>query len=239
MNDDSEPAKDPPPGNARGDGRPGSELEALLPGALSGDARGWEDFVTASIRLVRAGARRATGAAPGASVLGGRGGPELDDVVQDVYLRLLARDRKLLRTFDPARARLSTWITLVARSVAIDAVRRKRLPAVGLDGAGDLTALDADPAADVARRVDADGDRLPADVPLDELSERQQLVIRLLFEDGRSVAEVAAILDVEAQTVRSAKHKALVRLRAHYESSAESGGASGSDPEARAGPGHR
>jgi len=55
-------------------------------------------------------------------------------------------------------------------------------------------------------------------------------VIEMLFQQGLSVEAAAARLGVEQQTIRSAKHKALTRLRealkAHLESpeDAESGG---------------
>ncbi len=194
----SHPVADAPPDPGSGPG-----LEPLLARCLAGEADGWSDFVAASARLVRAAVR---------AVLGhGRPGLEPDDVVQDVYVRLVRDDLALLRRFDPERARLSTWITLVARSVAIDALRRRRLDTVALGEAADgLAAPEADGADDPEAAF------LGPDVPLHLLSERQRLVVRLMFEDGRTVAQIAAVLGVDEQTVRSTKHKALVRLRAHY-----------------------
>ena len=181
----------------------GDRLESLLPGCLAGDPGAWADFTAASARLVRAAVRKVVGH--------GRPGLDPDDLVQDVYIRLVREDLALLRRFDPARARLSTWITLVARSVAIDAARRRRLPTTAL---GDAAA--AVPAAEPTAPADAERMRLGPEVPMHLLSERQQLVLRLLFEDERSVPEAAAILGVDEQTVRSTKHKALVKLRSHY-----------------------
>ncbi len=182
---------------------PGDRLESLLPGCLAGDADAWAAFAAASARLVRAAVVKVVG----------RGGPGLDpeDLVQDVYIRLVREDLALLRRFDPDRARLSTWITLVARSVAIDAARRRRVPTTAL---GDAAA--AVPAPEPAGPPDPETLQLGPEVPMHLLSERQQLVVRLLFEDERSVAEAAAILGVDEQTVRSTKHKALVKLRSHY-----------------------
>jgi RNA polymerase sigma factor (sigma-70 family) len=181
----------------------GDRLESLLPGCLAGDPGAWADFTASSARLVRAAVGKVVG----------RGMPGLDpdDLVQDVYIRLVRDDLALLRRFDPGRARLSTWITLVARSVAIDAARRRRLPTTALgDAAAAVTA--PEPAAP----ADPDRMRLGPDVPMHLLSERQRLVVRLLFEDDRSVPETAAILGVDEQTVRSTKHKALTKLRTHY-----------------------
>ena len=65
-------------------------------------------------------------------------------------------------------------------------------------------------------------------VPMHVLTARQRLVLRLLFDESRTVAEAARFLDVDEQTVRSTKHKALSRLRAEMDpSSAPIGGDAG------------
>jgi len=51
---------------------------------------------------------------------------DVEDLAQEVFLRLCKDDFRLLRSYDPSRAGLSTWITIVARSTARDAMRRKR-----------------------------------------------------------------------------------------------------------------
>jgi RNA polymerase sigma-70 factor (ECF subfamily) len=182
---------------------PSDRLEASLNGCLAGDAAAWGDFVAGSARLVRAAVRKVVG--------DGVGGLDADDLVQDVYIRLVRNDFQTLRQFDPERARLSTWITLIARSVAIDAARRRRVDATGLgDAAAWLAAPEPEPVPE------ADDLVLGPDVPLHLLSDRQRLVVSLMFEDGRSVPEIAAILDIGEQTVRSTKHKALAKLRDHY-----------------------
>lgn len=66
------------------------------------------------------------------------------------------------------------------------------------------------------------------DIPLHILTARQRLVLTLLYDDEKSVAEVASILDVNEQTVRSTKHKALERLRSHFQSRKQ--GSAGTEP---------
>ena len=51
--------------------------------------------------------------------------------------------------------------------------------------------------------------------PGDLLTLSQARILRLLYEEGATVGEAAMDLDIEEQTVRSMKHKALKRLR-HY-----------------------
>jgi len=42
-------------------------------------------------------------------------------------------------------------------------------------------------------------------------------VLRLLFDEEMSVSEAAAVLGVDAQTVRSTKHKAIRKLRDFFQ----------------------
>ncbi|MCH2132486.1 MAG: sigma-70 family RNA polymerase sigma factor [Phycisphaerales bacterium] len=143
---------------------------------------------------------------------------ELEDIVQAVYLKLLRNDFRLLRSFNPDRASMSTWLTLVSRSTAIDALRRQR----PLHAQVDEATPDKPPAESPAEAVS---------LPLHILTARQRLVLTLLFDDDRSVPDAAKILGVNEQTVRSTKHKALDRLRSYFRTLEEGGEAHGDDPE--------
>lgn len=168
-----------------------------LQACIEGDNDAWNAFCDQTAGLVLAAIRRAmpVGRTPS--------GAETEDVVQLVYVKLLRNDRRLLRAYDPARASISTWITLIARSVAIDALRRK--------------ALDTSTLEDSTASAPAPPSRKPTvDLPLHLLTERQRLVLALLYQDELDVPRAADVLGVSAQTVRSTKHKALERLRAHF-----------------------
>jgi RNA polymerase sigma-70 factor (ECF subfamily) len=60
-------------------------------------------------------------------------------------------------------------------------------------------------------------------IPPDLLTERQALVVKLLYERDMEVADVAKMLRVDAQTVRSTHHKALLRLREHFKAPKRAG----------------
>lgn len=150
---------------------------------------------------------------------------ELDDIVQAVYLKLVRNDCRLLRTFDSERASMSTWLTLVARSTAIDTLRRQRQrPTMAL--------VDEE----TPEKQQAEAEPPPIDLPLHILTARQRLVLTLLFDDDRSVPEAAAILGINEQTVRSTKHKALERLRSYFQTheggakDPDTGQSNGDDP---------
>jgi len=171
---------------------------------IRGEPDAWAAFCDQTVRLVVASIRRVlpTGRTPA--------GEDIDDVVQAVYVKLLRNDRRLLRAYDPGRASVSTWITLIARSVAIDAIRRRGL---------DTRPIDEAHGASVAPPSPSTGPEIPTHL----LTERQRLVLKLLFEDGLDVGDVARVLDVNPQTIRSTKHKAMERLRAHFQQDGDAG----------------
>lgn len=166
----------------------GADLEGLL----RGQSAACEGFLRRYLPLIYGAVLKTLG--PERS--------EADDIVQDVLLRLCRDDYALLRRYDPTRATLATWLSLIARSAALDAVRRRRVRLAPLDEAPAPLAPPPSPG-----RID---------VPEETLTARQRLVLRLLYDHDLDPAEAARVLGVEAQTVRSAHHKALVKLRRLY-----------------------
>jgi RNA polymerase sigma-70 factor (ECF subfamily) len=175
-------------------------MDVDLRACVDGDKRAWDRFVERYARVIVAAVRRAMQAH-------GAGG-EIEDPVQEVFLRLVKDDFRLLRSYDPGRAALTTWLTLVARSVTIDQLRKRRPEGLPLDEQRlEGRAPPPDPVA-------------PPEIPVHLLTGRQRLVLRLLFDEERSVAEAAVIVGVDEQTIRSTKHKAIGRLREHYRTEA-------------------
>jgi RNA polymerase sigma factor (sigma-70 family) len=129
---------------------------------------------------------------------------DIEDATQEVFVLLLKDDYRLLKSYDASRASLATWVALVARSTAVDLLRRRRLPEAPLE----------DLAAQLPAREERN-DR-PMELPPAVVSSRQQLVLHLLFDRDLDVREVAELLGVDEQTVRSTKHKALSALRKHF-----------------------
>src|SRR5712692_5260305 len=96
----------------------GSDLAALI----RGEKGAWDAFVRRYAALIMAAVR---GVAPE--------GGEAEDLAQEVFVRLCRDEFRLLKTYDPARAGLTTWLTIVARSTARDAQRRRRIPSEPID----------------------------------------------------------------------------------------------------------
>lgn len=168
------------------------DLEALS----RGDKQAWDRFVKRYARVIFAAVQNRLGRSARPD--------EVDDVAQEVFLRLCKADYRLLRNYDPARSALTTWLTVVASSTAIDHLRRRKPAELDLDGVPE-DRLAVEP-------------RLPARVriPAGLLSPRQALVLELLYRRDLEVGDAAEIMGVKRQTVRSMHHKALAKLRTHF-----------------------
>lgn len=164
---------------------------------LYGEKESWEIFVSRSTPLIRSVIYKTM------STYGAVDPHEAEDALQSVYIRLLKDDFRLLRSFDPRKASLSTWLGVISRSTTIDLLRRRKSH-YSLDE--NLTVSE-----DIPQSRE---DRI--DLPKDLLSGRQELILRLLFDKEMEPHEVAELLGVEVQTVRSAKHKAIEKLRTFY-----------------------
>lgn len=170
-----------------------------LDGCIAGRGEAWREFVRATAGIIHSAVRRSLerrGASPS----------DVDDCVQDVYVRLLREECRLLRTFDPKRAALTTWLTIIARTIVHE--RSKKRSGWGSRPMGDAADAIAAPQPDATAEPHA-----TLDLPWHILSPQQQAVLQLLFREELSVEAAAAELGVDPQTIRSAKHKALSRLR--------------------------
>lgn len=175
-----------------------TELNQIdLRSLAAGHKRTWDAFVLAASPLINAVVRRtlSTYRASEDDVL---------DAAQDVFVRLCANDFRLLKTYDPARAGLSTWLAVVARSAAVDFARRRRQATAPIDEVPEAALAVEDRHVEKLR------------IPDGLLTERQTLILKFLYDEEREVTEIAQMLKIDAQTVRSTHHKALLRLREHF-----------------------
>ncbi len=127
-----------------------------------------------------------------------------EECVQDVFVALWRR----AADFDPNRAKLTTWLFVVARNRAIELGRQKtRRPELR----GDLepTGSAPDPADLIAV---ADESQRVAEA-MAELPEDQLAVLRLSYFDGLSHSEIAQVIGIPLGTVKGRMRLALERLR--------------------------
>ena len=177
-------------------------MDKILTNCLRGQKWAWDAFVQRYAPVIMAAVGR---------ILSARGSASdrqiAEDISQDVFVRLIKSDFRLLRTYDPGRASLTTWLTIIARSSAIDFLRRRQLRTVSLDQAPVIVAPAQSP------QLSSGLEQLPASL----LSPRQKLILQLVFDRQMDTAAIAKLLGISAQTVRSTRHKAIERLRKHFD----------------------
>lgn len=155
--------------------------------------RGQEAFE----RLVPAYRRRIFGLA--FSILRDRAAAE--DLAQEVFVKLW----QALPRYD-GRARLSTWIYAITRNAAVSALRARRRT-VSLSDAVVLAQVQDIAAEPAAEPVDA---RLRRQV--DALPEKQRQAVTLYYLDERTVDEVAEMMGLPVNTVKTHLHRARASL---------------------------
>jgi RNA polymerase sigma-70 factor (ECF subfamily) len=131
-------------------------------------------------------------------MLGDRAAAE--DVQQQVFTEVWRR----AGDYDPRRAGLLTWVLTIARSRAIDHLRR-RVPEP------------RDPQLPDPRTVEAEADALLERWRLAQLLGRlprdERALLRLRFYDGRSQSEISAATGIPIGTIKARMVRGLTRLR--------------------------
>ena len=129
------------------------------------------------------------------------------DLVQDTFVKLW----RSAGNYDAARGRLETWILLVARSLAIDALRRRVLDARVLERSGLRNEASEDPGPeDHAATADL-SDR--ARRAMETLSDGQRAALELAYFGGKTSAEVAELEGIPVGTAKTRIRTALLKLR--------------------------
>lgn len=125
--------------------------------------------------------------------------PQAEDVLQQVFLQVW----RSARTYDPSRGAPLAWLTRIARSRALDALRRRR--------AEPETAL-RDQAAG-AQDLDALPERLDISGALGRLPPMERRLVELCYLGGYTQRELALANGLPLGTVKSTLRRALQRLR--------------------------
>ncbi len=127
-----------------------------------------------------------------------------EECVQDVFVTLWRR----AADFDPTRAKLTTWLFVVARNRAIELGRQKnRRPELR----DDLEPVGRAP--DPADLVTIADESQRVAEAMAELPEEQLAVLRLSYFDGLSHSEIAEVIGIPLGTVKGRMRLALERLR--------------------------
>src|SRR6202795_639700 len=129
------------------------------------------------------------------------------DLVQDTFVKLWRNADR----YDTSRGKLETWVLLVARSLAIDALRRRVLEVRSLEATG--KPREDDPSAG-PEELAATGDLADrARRAMERLSPEQRSALELAYFGGRTSAEVAEMEGIPVGTAKTRIRSALLRLR--------------------------
>jgi RNA polymerase sigma-70 factor, ECF subfamily len=141
----------------------------------------------------------------GMVMLGNAG--QSEDLVQDTFVKLWRK----ASGYEPARGSLDTWILLMARSLAIDTIRRRVLEARIMAAQEEPSEASPEPGPDSQVEVRDLADR--AREAMQTLSPGQRAAIELAYFGGRTSAEVAELEGIPIGTAKTRIRTALVKLR--------------------------
>jgi len=137
------------------------------------------------------------------------------DVAEELAQETMVSVWRKASTFDPARARLSTWIFTIARNLRVDHYRAQRRGVA--DGDAELAGCEAellvDPAAPLDEQLRTARRELGVRQALAQLSEEQAMILRLSFFEEQPHARIARELSIPLGTVKSRVRLAVQRLR--------------------------
>ncbi len=125
-----------------------------------------------------------------------------EDVLQEAFWQAWSRAGQ----FDPTRATAAVWISLIARSRALDLLRRKPRAALVAE------TFDS-PTPDDTLQVDAQEQRSRARQALEQLPHEQRHVIQLAFFSGLTHEQIAAREKQPLGTVKTRIRLGMKRLR--------------------------
>ncbi|WP_243634360.1 sigma-70 family RNA polymerase sigma factor [Roseicella frigidaeris] len=131
---------------------------------------------------------------------------EAEEVAQEAFLRAW----QAAASFDPGRARFTTWLHRITLNLAIDRGRRRGR---ATEAGEEALALLADPAPGPEAAAAAAEDHAALAGALARLPARQRAAIALAYEEGLSGAEAAAMLDVSERALEGLLRRARLMLR--------------------------
>jgi len=131
---------------------------------------------------------------------------DAEDATQEALLRMT----RFLPSYQPAGV-FDRWILKVASNTCMDLLRKRKTFRVAAESEAHLAGLagpEPDPAEELAVERLAMVEKM-----LVELPDQQRAVFVLFHYEGRSLREVAEVMDMPEGTVRSSLHRARQKLR--------------------------
>ncbi|HZQ10821.1 MAG TPA: sigma-70 family RNA polymerase sigma factor [Anaerolineae bacterium] len=132
--------------------------------------------------------------------------PHAEDLTNEVFIRMLESITNFHASGDDAALLLTGWIFTIARNIVIDYYRRQKTQ-------------NADPLSDTAEEIpddtfDSDFHLTRADLQLAlaKLTEEQQTVLLLRFEEGFTSAQIAKMMGKTDMAIKALQRRALASM---------------------------
>jgi RNA polymerase sigma-70 factor (ECF subfamily) len=132
---------------------------------------------------------------------------QAEDLVQDTFVKVWRK----ADTFDSRRGSLDTWVLLIARSLAIDTIRRRVLETRILAGHRDVSEESSAPGPEEHAETRDMTER--ARKAMASLSPGQRAALELAYFGGKTSTEVAELEGIPIGTAKTRIRTALVKLR--------------------------
>ena len=132
-------------------------------------------------------------------------GADIEDILQDAYFKIW----RSARNFDPDRSSPISWMSVIARNTAIDALRLKTLPTTDLD----LALSMPEPVPDSADDFDYDRARPIAATAIGQLPQDRQTLLSLAYIDGESRQSLSQRFGVPVGTIKTWLRRTLETVR--------------------------
>ena len=129
------------------------------------------------------------------------------DLVQDTFVKLWRNAER----YDRSRGKLETWVLLMARSLAIDAIRRRVLEARTVEHLDRPSEADQGPGPDERAATIDLTDR--ARQAMSSLPPEQRAALELAYLGGKTSAEISDLEGIPIGTAKTRIRAALLRLR--------------------------
>ena len=175
--------------------------EALLAGYATGDPSTAAAFV-----------RRFQGRVYGLALTIVRQPAIAEEVAQETFVRVFRH----AGNYDARKGRVSTWLLSIARNLAIDVTRMKRLDPVDPEViAAEVSLTSSEPAADEVDLQPDERDQLRSAIT--ELPDDQRRALVLAAYMGRTAREISDLDEVPLGTVKTRIRTAMIKLRDELE----------------------
>lgn len=150
---------------------------------------------------------------------------DLEDLHNTIFLQLFEQGcRKLKQYRGKNGCSLASWIRVVAVRVVLNHIRKKGLDAIGwqkkrtpFEDLFELTGEEMDP---LALMQNMERDRL-VENGIQSLPPRDRLFIRLYFEQGIPIEDVAETMQISVPNAYTVKHRAVRKLKSYVSSASK------------------